>query len=61
MKKIREKLKGWKTYFICASAIIAAILGFEAEAIGGAEAVAAIIAAIYGIANRAGMKNSSPQ
>jgi len=53
MGKIKEILTGYKTYLVCVSAILLAIIGYTEGTLTLAEAITAIIAALAGMTGSA--------
>jgi hypothetical protein len=58
MTKVKQFLSGKKSYLICVAAIAGALLAWVNGEIGNHETVTAIVAAIYGITLRAGVRKS---
>lgn len=55
MTKIRETLKGWKTYLVCIAAIIGVAVLWADGGLSHLEAVEGIVKALFGITLRAGI------
>ena len=56
LKKIKDFISGYKTYIVCVTAIVGALVAWSEGAISTFELYQAILAAIAGITLRAGMK-----
>ena len=55
MSKIREWLKGKKTYLVCAAAIIGVVVVWADGDMTNLDAIEAIVKAVFGITLRAGV------
>ena len=60
LKKIKDFISGYKTYFVAGVAIITAVIAWAEGAITLVELIKTIGAAIGAITLRAGMKTSTP-